>query len=103
MRVMMQVLVAELLAFGTGSGGPKRQPSWKPVQVPVPQSLFARHGLPANATSPTQAGYSGFGSVPDVQVRMLPVLARLAAVRLNAPVVALHPVMLVIDVPMSGM
>ena len=83
MRLTMHVLVAELLAFGTGSGGPKRQPSWSPVQVPVPQSPFVRHGWPSKVVPPpTQAGYSGFGSVPDVQVRMLPVWARLVAVRL---------------------
>ena len=82
MRLMTHVLVAELLAFGTGSGGPKRQPSWKALHSPTPQSAFVRHGWPLNMGSPVQAGYSGFGSVPEVQVRMLPVWARLVAVRL---------------------
>jgi len=74
----------------------------QPVQVPVPQSVFTRHGWPASVP-PTHAGYSGFGSVPEVQVRMLPVLARLAAVRLKVPLVALQLPTFVMDVPMSGM
>ena len=74
MRLMMQVLVADVLEFGTGRGAPYRQPCWNPVHVPGAQSVLTRQGLPAFGR-PTHAGYSVLGSVPDVQLRMLPASA----------------------------
>src|SRR5712691_1703429 len=75
-RLTTQVLVAALLAFGTGSGGPKRQP-----------------GFP---------GYSGLVTPAAVQLRLLPVSVLVVAARVSAPVVALHALNLVIEVPWSG-
>src|SRR5215467_9203266 len=52
MRLMTQVLVAELEAFGTASGGPKRQPVFPaPYCVRTPAELQWRSGWTAPATS----------------------------------------------------
>ena len=69
-------LVAGVLAFGIGSGGPKRQPF-----------------LP---------GYSGLLTPAALQLRLLPLSAGVVAPSVSAPVVALHAVMLRMDRPWSG-
>ena len=75
MRFTTQVLVAGTLAFGTGSGGPKRQPV---------------------------RGYSGFVPPAEVQVRLLPVSAAVVAPIENAPEPTLHDWTVVMDVAWSG-
>src|SRR6266478_10101557 len=101
-RLTTQVLVPMLLGFGMGSGAPKRQPVRVPLQVPVPQSVSARHGAPASAP-PTQAVYSGSATLAEVQVRLVtPASAVVVAPKLSAPLVALHAVSLVKEVPWSG-
>src|SRR2546428_335578 len=75
-RLMTQVLVAALLPFGTGSGGPKRQP-----------------GFP---------GYSGLLTLAELQVRLLPVSVSVVLAIVKAPLVALQLWIFVIEVDMSG-
>src|SRR5690242_14826902 len=76
MRLMTQVLVAEALAFGTGSGGPNRQP-----------------GSP---------GYSGFVTPAEVQVRLLPVSVSVVLPMVKVPSVALQLEPVVMEPLMSG-
>jgi len=76
MRLMTHVLVAEEFAFGTGSGGPKRQP-----------------GRP---------GYSGFVTPPEVQVRLLPVSVSVVLPMVNVPARALQLDTVVMEPLMSG-
>jgi len=76
-RLTRQVLVAGLLLFGRGRGGPKRQP-----------------GFP---------GYSGLLMPAEVQSRLLPVSMLLVAASVKAPVVALQLAIFAIEVVMSGM
>src|SRR5438552_8452699 len=75
-RFTTHVLVAALFVFGMGSGGPNRHP-----------------GFP---------GYSGLMTPAAVQLRLLPVSVSVVAARVSAPVVALHALILVIEVPWSG-
>src|SRR5581483_965960 len=104
-RLITQVLVDGLSTFGTGSGGPKRQPVIVPVHVPPPvHSPSSRHGLPA-LSPPTHAGYSGSSTPPAVQVRVgcappmsVGVLAQISIV-LPSPV---QNATFVTESPMSG-
>src|SRR4029077_833498 len=75
-RFTMQTLVAGLFVFGTGSGGPKRQP-----------------GLP---------GYSGLVTPAAVQLRLLPVSEFVVAARSNVPAPALQLASLAIEAAWSG-
>src|SRR5213593_4493246 len=75
-RFTTQVLVAGLLVFGMGSGGPKRHPVFP--------------------------GYSGLMTPAAVQLRLLPVSVLVVAARVSAPVVALQLEIFVIEVPWSG-
>src|SRR5258705_8118670 len=77
MRLTTHVLVAALLVFGMGSGGPKRQP-----------------GFP---------GYSGLLTPAAVQLRLLPVSRSVVAARVRFPVPVSQAVTLVSEVPWSGM
>src|SRR5438093_5374821 len=76
-RFTTQTLVAGMLVFGMGKGGPKRQP-----------------GLP---------GYSGLLTLAAVQLRMLPVSAFVVATRSNVPAPALQFASLAIEFARSGM
>ena len=75
-RLTTQVLVAALLVFGMGSGGPKRQP-----------------GFP---------GYSGLLTPAAVQLRLLPVSVSVVALSARSPVAASQLEIFVIELPMSG-
>jgi len=92
-----------------------------PVLVPVLQSAFTVHGFPLSVlvggptqvrpgrhgapglVPPTQAVYSGSLTVEEVQVRLVtPVSAVVVGPNMSAPVVGPHAVILVKEVPMSG-
>ena len=70
------MLVGGEFGFGIGSGGPNRHP-----------------GL---------SGYSGFVTPAAEQSRLLPVAVASSAVRLNVPVVGLHPAIPIRVTPVSG-
>ena len=78
-RLTTHVLVAELFVFGIGIGAPKRHP-----------------GFP---------GYSGLFTPAAVQLRLglePPTSVSVVAARIKSPVTASHDVILVIELPWSG-